>query len=85
MTEAEHGQHEAPVNGACRLYVALCLTNRYHPHGQEKEHVHGNEDNEHAVPFQVDPVELEWNRQVSPEQDAPIRPSGRTKVLGQLW
>ncbi len=76
MAEAEHHRHEAPVQRAGCPEKILGFSDNDHPHGQQEEEIHGDEDDEHAVPMLVDPVVLEGNGGIGPEQHAAVRASG---------
>lgn len=61
------------MQGADGFQESLGVTDQHHACGQQQEHEHRDEDDEHAVPADSDPVELHRDREKGPEHDAPVR------------
>lgn len=76
MAEAEDHRHQSPVQCAGRPKKLPGFPDDDHPHGQQEEEIDGDEDDEHAVPLLMDPVVLDGNGGIGPEEHAAIRTPG---------
>ncbi|MNC46512.1 hypothetical protein D3C75_955350 [compost metagenome] len=73
VAETEDHEHEAPLGGAYAAQEPQSSFVDQPGQRQEQEDIHWNEDNEHPVPFYIDPVELQRNGQIGPQEQPPVR------------
>ena len=76
MTETEHERHEPPLDPGRGRRESLQVAGEELPDGQEQEHVHRDEDDEHAVPAGRHPVVLHRNGEEREEQCPVVRRTG---------
>ncbi|MNN57163.1 hypothetical protein D3C81_1721330 [compost metagenome] len=73
MAETEDHEHQPPLGGAYAAQEPECAFVDEPGQRQEQEDIHRDEDDEHAVPLYVDPVELQRNGQVGPQEQPAVR------------
>lgn len=76
VAKPEYHQHESPLGGADAAQEADRSLIDQPRERQEQKYVDRNKDDEHPVPFNIDPVELHWNGQVSPKIQSAVGFSG---------
>ena len=77
MAEAEHHAHQAPVQSAGGPQIALGIASEHQRDRYQQEHINWDEDDEHPVPFDADPIVLQRDAEIGPEQHPAVSVPGR--------
>jgi hypothetical protein len=77
MAQREHRHHQAPGQRADRAQEALRLALERHQRREEQEHPYRHEHDEHAVPVDRRPIELDGNGEIGEQQDRAVDAPGR--------
>ncbi|MNE98188.1 hypothetical protein D3C80_1966720 [compost metagenome] len=72
MAKPEYHQHHAPLGRAYTAQKAERALVQQPGERQQQEDIDRNKDDEHPVPLDIDPVELQRNRQVSPQEQPAV-------------
>lgn len=72
VTETEYHQHKPPLGRADAAYKSDRAFVNQPRKRKEQEHIDGDKNNKHAVPANVNPIELHRNRQIGPQKQSAV-------------